>query len=316
MYLVSPDYLSKNERTSPSVTVQQKSPVPSTKHKPRARVKRKKNKKKGSPHPYDKWLNTRSEIAEAAVERKALIKAIADFMKVVLPDPTRAPKVTIPKSVSTELGTQTVRDLRTPILTRTLHFPSTSSAGEAVYETETSPISAISASYAGPPAAAAASDDDDRDTSAVSEGDVRAYARTSFGAIASPYISPFVHRRGIIDAEYGLRKEGDKFFIGNSDVTVDTNSDLYIKGKHFKGTRGLWELLTRKRINNKLVSGDDLKQYKSILNLTSAHLEGYEPHAPIHVSRGTKFKDVIAKLFPQTRRRGIEVSLRKEWEKY
>jgi hypothetical protein len=150
----------------------------------------------------------------------------------------------------------------------------------------------------------------------VGEEDVRKYARTSFGALASPYLSPFVHRRGVIDTEYCLRKDGEKFFIGNSGVTVDTNSDLYIKGKHFKGTRGLWELLTRKKVNKKLVSEDDLKQYKSILNLTSAHLEGYEPHAPIHVSRGIKFRDVIARLFPQTRQRGVEASLRKEWEKY
>jgi hypothetical protein len=37
--------------------------------------------------------------------------------------------------------------------------------------------------------------------------------------------------------------------MGNSDVTVDTSSDLYIKDKQFKGTRGLWELLTRKRVD-------------------------------------------------------------------
>jgi len=91
-----------------------------------------------------------------------------------------------------------------------------------------------------------------------------------------------------------LRKAGNKFFVGNSDATVGTNSDLYIRNKHFKGTRGLWELLTRKIVDTRVVSEDDLKQYKSILDLTSAHLEGYEPSAPIHVSRGVKFRIVIA----------------------
>jgi len=89
-------------------------------------------------------------------------------------------------------------------------------------------------------------------------------------------------------------------------VTVDTKSDLYIRDKHFKGTRGLWELLPRKKLDNRLVSEDDLKQYKSILDLTSAHLEGYEPSAPIHVTRGIKFRTVIAKLFPQTKRRALK----------
>jgi hypothetical protein len=52
--------------------------------------------------------------------------------------------------------------------------------------------------------------------------------------------------------------------------------------------RDVWELLTRKSVNKKLVNEDDLKQYKNILNRTSAHLEGYKPDAPIHVSREIK----------------------------
>ena len=296
MYLISPEYLNRNNRTSQTVTKQQKkSPLQkvaqSTKHNTRARVKRK--NKKGPKHPYDKWIAMREEIAEAAVGRKALIKAIADFIKVVLPDTTLTQKAVTPKSESVELGTQT-----TPL-------PSTSSKENAVYETETRPITSLAS--------------DNKDTSAVSEEEeenVHKFARKSYGEVASPYLSPYVHKSGFLDAEYGLRKVGDKFFIGNSDVMVDVNSDLYIRGKHFRGTRGLWELLTRKNVNKKLVSENDLKRYKSILNLTSAHLEGYEPSAPIHISKGIKFRTIVAKLFPQTKRRGIEASLRQQWEKY
>jgi hypothetical protein len=71
MYLVSPHYLNKNERSSQSATLLQKSPPPkttySTKHKTRARV----NRKKGPQHPY-KWVAMRGEIAGAAVGRRAL----------------------------------------------------------------------------------------------------------------------------------------------------------------------------------------------------------------------------------------------------
>ena len=77
-------------------------------------------------------------------------------------------------------------------------------------------------------------------------------------------------------------------------MAVDTVT--YIKDKHFKGTRVLWELLTRNRVDNRLVSEDDLKQYKSILDLTSAQLEGYEPGAAIHISNLPKFK-IIARRF-------------------
>jgi len=84
------------------------------------------------------------------------------------------------------------------------------------------------------------------DTGAVSEGEVHKYARKFFGEIASPYLSPYVHKSGVLYAEYCLHKVGNKFFIGNFDVTVDTNSDFYVRDKHFKGTQVLWELFTRK----------------------------------------------------------------------
>jgi len=57
----------------------------STKHKTRATKKQKK-----SLHPYDKWVNTRAEIEKAAVVRKVLIRAIASFMKAVLPETSLA----------------------------------------------------------------------------------------------------------------------------------------------------------------------------------------------------------------------------------
>jgi hypothetical protein len=45
----------------------------------------------------------------------------------------------------------------------------------------------------------------------VSE-DVHTFAKKSFGAVASPYLSPFVHKRGVLDIKYDLRKEGDIFY--------------------------------------------------------------------------------------------------------
>ena len=94
-----------------------------------------------------------------------------------------------------------------------------------MYETETSPVSTR---FAGPTALAYDDGDDadtgavskDVDTDAVSEDEVHKFVRRSFGEIASPYLSPYVHKSGVLDAEYGLRKVGD-IFIGNSDVTVD-----------------------------------------------------------------------------------------------
>jgi hypothetical protein len=61
-------------------------------------------------------------------------------------------------------------------------------------------------------------------------------------------------------------------------------------------------LLTRINVNRGVVTTDDLKRYKTIVQLTNAHLHGYEPCGNVQKSRGLKFGDVITKLFPQTRR--------------
>jgi hypothetical protein len=99
-------------------------------------------------------------------------------------------------------------------------------------------------------------------------------------------------------------------------VDVDEDSNVYVKKQEFKGTKGLWELLKRKRVNKDVITTEDLKQYKRILELTNAHLEGYEPDANIKVTKGLKFKEVISKLFPETRQQGAEVALRREWVQY
>ena len=59
---------------------------------------------------------------------------------------------------------------------------------------------------------------------------------------------------------------------GDSPIVVDTNGDTTIKERVFKGSKGLWEPLTRKKVNTEFITKDDLKTYEKILTLTNAHL--------------------------------------------
>ena len=79
--------------------------------------------------------------------------------------------------------------------------------------------------------------------------------------------------------------------IGDSAVLVDTNSDITIKGQEFRGTKGLWELLTRKKVNRKLITTVDLKKIweniytdKRSLNLLPTR-QRHSDNARIKVSR-------------------------------
>ena len=135
--------------------------------------------------------------------------------------------------------------------------------------------------------------------------------------MADPYLNPYDSKRSFLDTQYGIRKEGDVFMIGDSQVSVDRDSDITVKGKHFSGTQGLWELLTRRKIQRDKLTTDDLKAYKKILLLTNGHLTGYVPDGNIHISSGTKFRDISTLFQPETRkRRGIESALRRKWVRY
>jgi len=73
MYLVSADKFTK-----PSTSVENKNSLepPLRKNK---RVLKNNNKKR--VHPYDKWVKFREKIEEVNVEREAMIKEIAEFLK-------------------------------------------------------------------------------------------------------------------------------------------------------------------------------------------------------------------------------------------
>jgi hypothetical protein len=92
--------------------------------------------------------------------------------------------------------------------------------------------------------------------------------------------------------------------IGNSIFGVDTEGNINIgepdTAINFNATPGLWELLTRKKVDNHLVTRSDMQTYMNILELTNALLERYEPSTNIQISKGDRFRDVISKLFNVT----------------
>jgi hypothetical protein len=99
-----------------------------------------------------------------------------------------------------------------------------------------------------------------RDDDEIVLRDGEEYGKEQFGEIARSYLSPYVYGRKYLDTQYGIRKGSEgKFMIGDSALTVDNVSDIWITGQRFRGTQGLWELLTRKNIRNELITSADLK---------------------------------------------------------
>jgi len=127
---------------------------------------------------------------------------------------------------------------------------------------------------------------------------------------------PYVYNRRFLDPQYGVRKDGDMFMIGDCHIVVDTVGEITIKDRVFKGSKGLGELLTRKKVNTEFITKDDRKSYKKILTMTNAHLTKYQHDGNINITRGKKFRDIIAPLFEKAKGRGVESVLRRKWTKY
>jgi len=111
---------------------------------------------------------------------------------------------------------------------------------------------------------------------------VKAFSEQQFGRVASPYIASYVFHRADVDRDYGMRRDVDgKFRIGNSVVKIDHKSNVIIQGVPYKRTKGLFVLLTRKKVDRSFVTNSDMNSYRVILEATHGHLEDNDPSGGI-----------------------------------
>ena len=76
--------------------------------------------------------------------------------------------------------------------------------------------------------------------------------------------------------------------IGDSPIVIDSDGDITINERVFKGSTGLWELLMCKNVNTEFITKDDPKKYKKIL-MTNGHLNRHQPDGNINTMRGKNF---------------------------
>lgn len=156
-------------------------------------------------------------------------------------------------------------------------------------------------------------DDDDEDD-VVSETDVRTPTEkgakdesnltvlgrdiASHGELTRKYVLKMLHgtlanRRYHV---YGARLERHGLMIGDSELKLDDDDNIYIKGKKYSGTHGLFELIFKK-IPMRYSVGD-LQAFKRICIATNVHKKNYLPDSPEHRGSSSKYKNIIAKIFP------------------
>jgi len=114
----------------------------------------------------------------------------------------------------------------------------------------------------------------------------------NLGVIGSKYLPQ------ASDTQFGIYfDEGsERLMIGSEPITFDYNDIILSQsGKRFKGTAGLWKLLTRKgEVKSNDYSGDDWKSYKDILMSTNTLYQKNDPSSRRpKASQGQKWKKMI-----------------------
>ena len=238
---------------------------------------------------------------EGDFTRKRLLEAIATFLQTILPHVGSPPAL------------QAMPPPITPTVQTGLHPEATDTASPSLPFLSRAHESV----FASPIKRSLSMDSDEGEASYVrGEAAVKAFSEKQFCSVASPYISSYVFHASDVDRDFGMRRDPDDAFrIGNSNVEIDQDSNVIVKSISYKGTRGLFELLTRKKVDRSFITDSDMKAYRLILEATHGHLENNDPSGIIKTTRGAKYKDIISKLFPTGRvtGRGSESSLKQKW---
>src|SRR5436190_2284081 len=119
----------------------------------------------------------------------------------------------------------------------------------------------------------------------------------TIGNIARGYLSYSLEKEQIADHTYGLRYDNMAYKIGNKVVEIKIN-DIIIGDTLYKGTQGLWELITLKK--PKEYTRNDLDTYKAILLQTNGHLKNYKDGAQMSSNKYPKYLNIIKPLFEST----------------
>jgi hypothetical protein len=86
------------------------------------------------------------------------------------------------------------------------------------------------------------------------------------------------------------------FIIGRTSFTYTDNS-VFVDGRKYNATQGLWELLTKARPDINMVTPQDKQAYKQIFIQSNAHTVNYNTTRKIKANKDIKYTRIISRLF-------------------
>ena len=125
---------------------------------------------------------------------------------------------------------------------------------------------------------------------------------TELGGIAVNALIEAFTKDGI-DRSNGIYSKDKKIFMGNKEITIEDNDITIIKSSNsgndikFKGSPGLWKLITEKNIPDKTeFTPEELIRYIYMMNLTKTTYVNFDPSRPKKGGNNIKLNNLIKPL--------------------
>ena len=122
---------------------------------------------------------------------------------------------------------------------------------------------------------------------------------TKLGPLAVNALIEAFTKEGV-DRSYGIYAKNKKFFIGSKEITIKDN-DITLEGEVYKGTPGLWELITSKTPIN--YTDEDKDIYKQLLLRSNTIFRGYNPKSNYpRPNKTAKWLNIISPLWEEMKK--------------
>src|SRR5688572_13595311 len=121
------------------------------------------------------------------------------------------------------------------------------------------------------------------------------------GGLATKYFLQYVSKEKLADTAFGIHSKDGVLHIGNSPISVE-GDDITVGNKTFKGTPGLWELMTRKKPDKTKIKQNDRDDYDEILVSSGALYTEKNPNKP-KSSKSSKYNDFIKPIISRLKGR-------------
>ena len=133
----------------------------------------------------------------------------------------------------------------------------------------------------------------------------------AFGPLGEEYLRKLLlWPRCKLDHTFGVRVNlnKSKYYIGNQEIEFDEEDCVRVGGETYHGSRGLFELLFMRNPDKHEITNSDKRKYKQILEISSAHKQGFHPNGRTASSAGVKYLHIIQKFFSSVGRSLLPVT--------